>query len=254
MAGALGRYLQDRGDSLADVEIRALVPISLRPAGTEEELGNRIGIVLLPLPVEVADPAARLCAIKRRMDEYKGSLEAPIIYGAMMAFGRAPGALINPLVDYLCARATVAVTNVKGPQEQLYLAGAPLESFMFWIPRYGGIGLGVSILSYAGKVVVGVISDENVVADPETVVAGFCAEFEAMLALAREARETPSLQDLSTRLDDALGAVDEMLAAGTEAQPPAPEPAPDRCQALTKAGRPCKNRPLPGSTHCRVHQ
>jgi WS/DGAT/MGAT family acyltransferase len=211
MTGALGRYLADRGNSLSDVDVHALVPISLRPKGSEEELGNRIGIVFLPLPVDIADPVDRLRELKRSMDEQKLSLEAPLVYAAMKTFGRAPAVLVKPLVDHLCSHATVVVTNVKGPQEPLYLAGAPLEALMIWIPRFGGIGVGVSILSYAGEVRVGAISDRDVVSDPETLIAGFQAEFEALLALALE--ESRSAAELPAQPDDAPAPPDETLSA-----------------------------------------
>jgi WS/DGAT/MGAT family acyltransferase len=252
MTGALGRYLLDRDESLSDVDVRALVPVSLRPPGTEGDLGNRIGIVLLPLPVEIAEPLPRLRELKRRMDGEKHSLEAPLIYAAMQTFGRAPSGVIVPLVDFLCSHATVVVTNVKGPQEKLYLAGAPLEGFVFWTPRYGGIGVGVSILSYAGQVRVGAISDRDTVPDPETIVTGFQAEFDELLALALE--EPASVKDLPAMLDGALVTLDEMLAADPEQPEPATGETPVRCQALTKAGRQCMNPPLTGSDYCYVHQ
>jgi len=211
VAGALRRYLQDRGQSLSDVRLRALVPISLRPSGTESELGNRIGIVLLPMPVDVAGPLDRFRELKRRMDEFKDTLEAPIVYTAMNTFGRAPSGVVSPLVDHLCSRATVVVTNVKGPQEQLYLAGVPLEEFMFWIPRFGGIGLGVGIVSYNGQVRVGIISDRDVVPDPEAVSTAFHQEFDALLALSKTLEDTPTVAALSARLDRALETVDQLL-------------------------------------------
>jgi hypothetical protein len=168
------------------------VPISLRPSGTETDLGNRIGIVLLPMPVDVAGPLDRFRELKRRMDEHKSTLEAPVVYAAMNTFGRAPSGIVSPLVDHLCSRATVVVTNVKGPQEPLHLAGVPLEEFIFWIPRFGGIGLGIGILSYNGRVRVGVISDRDVVPDPQAVIAAFHQEFDALLALALTREATTS--------------------------------------------------------------
>lgn len=210
MAGALGRYLADRGEPLSHVDVRALIPINLRPEGTEGDLGNRIGIVFLSLPVEIVDPIDRLNELKRRMDDHKDSLEAPVVFAAMRAFGRAPSRLVKPAVDHLCTRATVVVTNVKGPQQPLYLAGAPLETFMFWIPRFGGIGVGVSILSYAGNVWVGAISDEDTLSDPETIIAGLHDEFDALRACALE--EPPSVEELAAKLDDALADLDEILA------------------------------------------
>jgi WS/DGAT/MGAT family acyltransferase len=211
VAGALRRNLQDRGESLVDVRIRALVPISLRPSGTESELGNRIGIVLLPMPVDVAGPLNRLRELKRRMDEYKDTLEAPIVYTAMNTFGRAPAGVVNPLVDHLCSRATLVVTNVKGPEEPLYLAGAPLEEFMFWIPRFGGIGLGVGILSYNGQIRAGVISDQDVAPDLENVITAFHHEFDSLFALALTLEAAPAMDNLSDMLDDAMDTVDALL-------------------------------------------
>ena len=183
LTGALRRYLQERGEEVAGLRLRALVPVSLRPRGAEGELGNQIGVVLLPLPVDVADPSERARELKRRMDGLKGSLQAPIVYGAMKVFGRLPAWIVNPLADYCCSRATVEVSNVRGPHKPLYLAGAPLETVMFWIPRFGGIGLGVSILSYADQVRVGVISDRDVVPDPEAVIAHLHDELDALLVL-----------------------------------------------------------------------
>jgi diacylglycerol O-acyltransferase len=219
VTGALRRYLQERGEPLVDVRIRALVPISLRPSGAERDLGNRIGIVLLPLPVDVAGPLDRFRELKRGMDEFKGTLEAPVVYAAMNTFGRAPSGVISPLVDHLCGRATVVVTNVKGPQEPLYLAGAPLEDLMFWIPRFGGIGLGVGVLSYNGRVRVSVISDRDVVSDPQAVITAFQQEFDALLALTLEA--TPAEVDLSAELDDALSTLDQLVSSDAGPQKPA---------------------------------
>ena len=221
VSGALRRYLQDRGEPLVDVRLRALVPISLRPSGTERDLGNRIGIVLLPMPVDVAGPLDRFRELKRRMDEYKGTLEAPVVYAAMNTFGRAPSGVVGPLVDHLCSRATVVVTNVKGPQKPLYLAGAPLEEFMFWIPRFGGIGLGIGILSYNGQVRVGVISDRDVVSDPQAVITAFQQEFDALLALALTLEAPPAEADPTAELDDTLTTLDQLLTNDAGSQKPA---------------------------------
>jgi NRPS condensation-like uncharacterized protein len=74
ITGALRRYLQDREEPLAGIEVHALVPVSLRPRGTEAELGNRIGVIFVPLPVDIPDPADRLRELKGQMDNHKNSL------------------------------------------------------------------------------------------------------------------------------------------------------------------------------------
>jgi diacylglycerol O-acyltransferase len=220
LAGALRRYLQARQDLPADLSFRALVAVNRRPEGAETELGNRISAVFLPLPVDIADPAERLAELKRRMDGLKVSLQPAMIVTALDVVSRAPLPALKWALRYLTSKATALVTNVKGPQERLYLAGAPLEEMMFWIPRYGGIGLGISILSYAGQVRLGVLSDEDLVPDPENVIAAFRDEFDALLALALETVPPPTVKELSAMLDDALATLDELVPHNAEEHEP----------------------------------
>jgi diacylglycerol O-acyltransferase len=220
LAGALRRYLQLRHDLPADATLRALLPINLRPPGTEMELGNRISALFLPLPVDIADPAARLAELKRRMDGLKSSLQPPLILGALQVFSRAPSTALTLALRYLASKATVLVTNVRGPQERLYLAGAPLDEMMFWIPRYGGIGVGISILSYAGQVRLGVLSDKDIVPDPETIITAFHDEFDALLSQALKVKPLPSVKELSALLDEALATLDEIAAGNAEEHAP----------------------------------
>lgn len=212
MTGALRRYLGDRGQSLDDdASLTAGIAVNLRPPGTEAELGNQLGFVYLSLPIEMADPADRLRELKRRMDRHKDSLEAPVGLAALKAIGMVPANMQTALVRFLGSKTTVVVTNVVGPREPLYLAGAPIEQLMFWVPQSGGVGVGVSILSYAGRVWLGVLVDEGLVSDPEAIIAGFQAEFDALLALALETEETPSMSDLMGKLEDTLIRLDAIL-------------------------------------------
>ena len=78
------------------------------------------------------------------------------------------------------AKATAVMTNVPGPRETIYMAGAPIREIMFWVPQSGRLGLGVSILSYAGNVTIGVATDVGLVPDPDQIIAGFNQEFELL--------------------------------------------------------------------------
>jgi diacylglycerol O-acyltransferase len=211
LVGALRRYLQVRQDLPAGVNLRALMAVNRRPAGAERELGNRISGVFLALPVDIADPVERLAELKRRTDGLKDSLQPAIVLAALEIGGWAPSTALASALSYLAFKATVLVTNVKGPQERLYLAGAPLEEIMFWVPRYGGIGVGISILSYAGQVRLGIISDKEIVPDPEAIIAAFDDEFDGLLALALKTKPSPSVTELSAMLDDALATLDELV-------------------------------------------
>ncbi len=77
------------------------------------------------------------------------------------------------------------MTNVAGPRQPISLAGVPVTGLMFWVPQSGRLGMGVSILSYAGGVSLGVATDAGLVPDPEAILDGFREEFDALAALAR---------------------------------------------------------------------
>jgi len=184
VAGALRGYLESKGDPTDGVEVRALVPLNLRPSGAERNLGNHFGIVAVELPVGIADPVERLYEVRRRMIELKKSYEAPVTLGLFAALGYAPKLVQDQLFDLLLSRATAVMTNVPGPQHKLYLAGSLLEQVMFWVPQSGDLGMGVSILSFGGKVQFGLITDAAVVPDPEAIIARFRPEFEQLLYFA----------------------------------------------------------------------
>lgn len=184
-SGALRRYLEKRGEPTSGLTIRASVPVNLRPLDEAHQMGNAFGLVFLTLPVGVTDPLRRLRMIKREMDELKRSPEAMVAYGVLSVMGFAPVEVERVGLRFFGSKATAVLTNVPGPREPLYLAGRKLERIMFWVPQSGRLGLGISILSYAGGVMLGVATDEGLVPDPERIVSAFDSEFRALLKAAR---------------------------------------------------------------------
>lgn len=182
-AGALRGYLADKGDAVDGVEIRALVPVNLRRPQDQGQLGNRFGLVALELPVGIENPLARLYATRDRMLALKDSMQAPLTLAILGAVGMAPKMAQAKVLDLLASKATAVMTNVPGPQQALYVAGARLNQPLFWVPQSGDIGMGVSILSYDNRVQFGLITDKGLVPDPEQVVARFASEFEKLLML-----------------------------------------------------------------------
>jgi diacylglycerol O-acyltransferase len=180
VTGALRRYLEEQGEPVDSLSVRVTIPVNMRSSGREAELGNRVGAIFVSLPVSIADPVCRLGEIVRHVNVHKGSWEAPVFFGALSALGRAPAQITNKLVNTFGTRASVVMTNVMGPKEQLYLAGSPLAALMAWVPTTGSMGVGISVLSYAGEVRLGILTDEGLAPDPETIIAGFHAEFEAL--------------------------------------------------------------------------
>ena len=182
VAGAIGEYLKSFGDEIAGKEIRAMVPVNLRPLEEAYKLGNRFGLAPVILPIGVENPVERVYEVRRRMNEMKGSLQPLLAFGLLAV----AGLLIKPAQDAmlnLFSRKTTAVmTNVPGPREKLKFLGATLEQSMVWVPQSGTVGLGVSILSYGGSVQFGVISDATLCPDPQKIIDAFEPEF-AKLAM-----------------------------------------------------------------------
>lgn len=174
-------------------------------------MGNRVGTVFVPLPVTVVDPERRLRAVKRAMDRLKESYQAPATFLAIQALALASSSVKQCFVTLLGGRATAIMTNVVGPREPRYLAGAPIEALLFWVPKTGGLALGVSILSYAGQVRLGIITDAGLVPDPETIVSAFEAEFDDLLALAQGIEKMPTVGQMAVMLDDALATLDALI-------------------------------------------
>jgi WS/DGAT/MGAT family acyltransferase len=184
VTGALRNYMISKGDAADRLEdIRATVPVNLRPLEHAKELGNHFGLVFLSLPIGQEDPLQRLYTVNERMTELKSSKQAAVTFGFLAALGMGPSALQKPVLDLLSQKATTVLTNVPGPQQPIYLAGSKIREMMFWVPQNGGIGLGISILSYNGKVFFGLIADRRLVSDPSGIIARFKPEFEKLLYL-----------------------------------------------------------------------
>lgn len=218
LTGALRAYLSAQGLDVTGRTLRAIIPVDLRQRERALELGNDFGLVILELALAPSDPLERLRVTKSRMDALKQSPEAAAIRVLFDIVGRGPKLVEDLAVELFGSKASLVLTNVAGPREMLYLAGAPIERVTFFVPHPGRqLGMGVSILSYRGEVTLAVVADAHLVADPGAITEQFNREFVRMLALARK-RSRPS------------------------------------CVATTTRQRPCRNRPLAGSKYCRTHQ
>jgi WS/DGAT/MGAT family acyltransferase len=181
VAGALAGYLAQKGDRTEGVVLRALVPVNLRPLDQAYRLGNQFGLVFLDLPIGIDNPVERLYAIRSNMSALKGSFQPVIALGLLAAMGAGPKVLQEELLQALARNATAVMTNVPGPPQRLYFAGAAIERFLFWVPQSGDIGMGVSILSYAGQVQFGLITDRELCPDPSEISRRFGPELEKLL-------------------------------------------------------------------------
>jgi WS/DGAT/MGAT family acyltransferase len=183
-SGALRSYLRDQGDNIDGLTIRATVPVNLRPLEHAKKLGNHFGLVFLDLPIGEPNPLRRLERVAATMRKLKRSRQAIVAFGLLAALGMGPAALQQPALNLFSQKATAVATNVPGPQMPLYFAGTRVREIMFWVPQSGTIGMGISILSYHGKVQFGLIVDAKRVPDPEEVIRRFKPELEKLLLIA----------------------------------------------------------------------
>lgn len=185
IAGGLGAHLRDDGVDVAGLRVRAMVPVNLRPPDDTGMTGNQFSLVYLELPLGVADPWERLMRVKLEMDRIKRSFEPLAGWILVQGLGFLPSALEHAVSGFYADKASLVLTNVIGPQRTLFMAGAPLRQMTFWEPQSGGLGIGISIYSYAGELTVGVGSDRNLIAKPEEVTDDVTRAF---AELARQAR------------------------------------------------------------------
>ncbi|MEO7252428.1 MAG: wax ester/triacylglycerol synthase family O-acyltransferase [Arenimonas sp.] len=183
-AGALRSYMIDRGEQVDGLTLRATVPVNLRPLEHAKKLGNHFGLVFLELPVGEDNPVRRVERVAACMRQMKTSRQAIVSYGLLAALGMAPAPLQRTFLELFSRKATTVATNVPGPNMPLYLAGCAVRDMMFWVPQTGSIGMGISIMSYHGKVHFGLISDAKLVPDPDAIIQRFRPEFEKLLYLA----------------------------------------------------------------------
>lgn len=171
VAGALRRYVKARGGHPHD--IRAMVPVNLRPLDRAAKLGNYFGLVMLPLPLGEADVGARVSETRRRMDRAKATREAVATFVVLRGLGLLNRRLEAPFLRFFGAKVSAVMTNVPGPKTHLHMRGHAIRWLMFWVPQSGALALGISVLSYAGSVMMGVMSDDGVIEDPSEITTAF---------------------------------------------------------------------------------
>lgn len=181
VTGALRRYLHECGETpetlrlhaAMPVDLRRLLPQSLRPS--EDRPANAFGTVFLPLALDAETKLERLYRTKHETRRIKASWQPVIAWGMMCAAGYLPAQWQEPLVRLFGQRASVVISNVPGSAEQRYLGGCPVRDQLFWVPQAGGMGLGISIMSYGGELRLGIQADRHIVGDPQTLL-DYCLE------------------------------------------------------------------------------
>jgi WS/DGAT/MGAT family acyltransferase len=195
VSGALREWLHGRGVRTEGLELRALVPVSIRASGERGALGNRLAAMRGPLPVYIEDPVERLRSVRAAMDGLKESKQA---VGAEVLAGVqnfAPPTVLAQAsrLNFSTRLFNLLVTNVPGPQFPLYVLGRELEAVfpVAFLPK--DHALAIAIMSYNGQMSFGLLGDYDALPDIGVVAEGIEASLGELVALARsEAGETVS--------------------------------------------------------------
>jgi len=184
VTGALRRWLHGRGVRTEGLELRALVPVSIRGEDERGNLGNRIALMRGPLPVYIEDPVRRLRTISDAMAGLKRSKQALGAEVISRFNDFAPPTLLAQAsrINFTTRLFNLIVTNVPGPQMPLYVLGKELEEVypVAFLPQ--NHSLAVAIMSYNGKVGFGLLADYDCMEDIDIVSNGLTeslAELEA---------------------------------------------------------------------------
>jgi WS/DGAT/MGAT family acyltransferase len=193
VAGGVRTFLlEERGllpDQLAQLDFRAMAPVSVRPNAKRGSLGNHVAMWLVALPVGESDPALRLEMVRDQTTHLKRTDQA---LGASTIVGLSTGAP-TALVSLGARLASgvrpfnMTVTNVPGPQFPLYLLGSRLQATYPLVPLWQSHGVGVALFSYMGRLYWGLNSDFDLIADLPAFAAALESAFADLLKAAKNA-------------------------------------------------------------------
>ncbi len=181
LAGALGAYHRKHHASVK--VLNCLVPMNLRNRDEKDNLGNRVGMINIALPVGEKSPRLRLKNIIAQTRAAKTDQRGALYPFLMQALTVVPGAAFKWLARNSLGRINVACTNVPGLPDTRYMAGAKVEAIYPFVSVVEGTPLGIALLSYDGRMDVGIDTDPEAIPDPHEISTLLGAALEELEAL-----------------------------------------------------------------------
>jgi diacylglycerol O-acyltransferase / wax synthase len=187
VSGALAQWLHSRGVRTEGLEMRALVPVSVRTKEHKNTLGNKITVMRGPLPVYIEDPVARLRFVRAAMDGLKESKQAEGAATLAAVNNLAPPTVLAQAsrLNFSTRLFNLIVTNIPGPQLPLYVLGRKLEDVfpVAFLPE--DHALAIAIMSYDGGLDFGLLGDYDALPDIDMIADGIAASLAELLDVAR---------------------------------------------------------------------
>lgn len=193
VSGALARHLKRRGEDTSEVELKAMVPVSVRSDEQRGALGNQVAAVWAPLPIWCEDPIERLRLIGEAMEGLKEGKQAVGAQVLTELSGFAPATILNQ-ASRLMARQrffNLVVTNVPGPQVPLYLMGREMIDLFPMVPLATKQALGIALMSYNGRLNFGLTGDYDLMPDLDELAGDLHAALTELAEVAGTTVTTP---------------------------------------------------------------
>jgi diacylglycerol O-acyltransferase / wax synthase len=186
VAGALGKHLRRRGQNTDGLELKAMIPVSVRQDVERGGLGNRVAAMMASLPVWCQEPVARLDIVREELRDLKASGQAVGAQVLTELSGFAPPTIMGQASRVMSRQRffNLVVTNVPGPQFPLYLLGRRMLDPFPMVPLASGQAVGVALLSYDGRINFGLVGDFDLMWDLDDLAVDLA---DSLAELAREA-------------------------------------------------------------------
>jgi diacylglycerol O-acyltransferase len=186
VTGALRAHLVRRGRDPDGLELKAMVPVSVRAEDQRGALGNQVAAIYAPLPVGLADPLERFRTLHESLGDLKASAQAIGAERLTQLAGFAAPTILDQAARLQSRQRffNVTVTNVPGPQVPLYMLGRRLRSFHPEVPLVLNTALGIAIMSYDGRISFGLLGDYDAMADLDDFAADLAGAIDELSAAA----------------------------------------------------------------------
>jgi diacylglycerol O-acyltransferase len=230
ITATIRRYSELRGDRVKRRLLRIMVPVNLRGKDSPSELGNRISLVPVTIPLDISDPKALLAAVHQRTEFLKRTHAAELVRlaGGLIGFLPSPmQALAGPVISQLpITPFNMVCTNVPGPQFPLYLLGHKMLHWYPYVPVGGELAVNCAMLSYNGMVYFGFSGDAHVAPDLGRLEKFLQASF-GELHSAAAVRPAPKKQQHSKKRASKKSATESTSAVRTSIPIPDALPSPE---------------------------
>jgi WS/DGAT/MGAT family acyltransferase len=181
LTGALRRHMEKHQQDTG-ITFNIACPVDMRKNDNEMDLGNKVGAILIQLPINTADFGERMQRISKKTQQLKKSLEPPLAYYyTEFISDLIPKEIELYAAKMLGSKLMAILSNVPGPKQPIYFAGEEIDNIMFWLPHTYSMGMALSVISYNNKVSIGITVDANLIQDPEEIIHNFEIELNEVL-------------------------------------------------------------------------